>query len=135
MDTLLDLFPNLVHYLELLPVACVAVLSGAAHYFSLADETERKEGKAFFVAKIVFTSAFLALLVYATLSATDLPYLAKVGISAAVGYFGIDKAIELAQKALSLRRSGGEDDATKAERIRKNVDSARKRTRKTDAKE
>lgn len=129
IEILLDLFPNLVQYLELLPVSCVAILSGAAHYFNLADRGTTEQSKLFYAIKIVFTSAFLAILVYAILSATDLPYLAKVGISAAVGYFGIDKAIEIAQKAMSLRKSGGEDDATKTERVRKNISNARARGR------
>ena len=53
--------------------------------------------------RAIITCAFLAVLCYAILAATDLPYLAKVGISCAIGYFGIDKAIEIVQKFISLK--------------------------------
>lgn len=101
METLLLYFPNITHYLQLLPVSLVAILAGVVNYLG-QDYCHKSKMQTF---KVVCTSAFLALLTYSILTATDLPYLAKVGISAAVGYFGIDKAIELVQKLLSLRNN------------------------------
>ncbi|TLD79852.1 hypothetical protein LS68_009280 [Helicobacter sp. MIT 05-5293] len=109
MDTLLYLFPNVEHYIELIPVACVGILSGIVNYFNL----EEKKPSKLYALKIVCTSAFIALTAYTILSATDLPYLAKVGISAAIGFFGIDKALEYIQKIIALKNNGGMSDQDK----------------------
>ncbi|GLH58070.1 hypothetical protein [Helicobacter ailurogastricus] len=53
---------------------------------------------------VIFTSGFICICIFAMLSTTQLPYMAKIGISASVGYFGIDRAIEVVQKILSLRK-------------------------------
>ncbi|BEG56466.1 hypothetical protein NHP21005_01540 [Helicobacter sp. NHP21005] len=53
---------------------------------------------------VVCTSGFICMCVFAMLSSTNLPYMAKVGLSASVGYFGIDRTIEVVQKILSLRK-------------------------------
>ena len=55
--------------------------------------------------KRIIISSFLCIVTYSILSATDLPYLAKVGISACVGFLGLDKAINLVKEIISLRRS------------------------------
>lgn len=101
MDTLTEIFPNLVKYLELMPVTLMGLLSGIVSYFNNADKDSNNAYKQ--AIKNILTCAFLAILAYSILSATDLPYLAKVGISCAVGYFGIDKAIEIVQKIIELK--------------------------------
>ena len=101
MDTLTELFPNINKYLELMPVMLMGLLSGVVSYFN-DGSTESKVAYKHAIKSIV-TCAFLAILAYSILSATDLPYLAKVGISCAIGYFGIDKAIELVQKIIALK--------------------------------
>ena len=95
----MTIFPNLKEYTQLLPVSMVGLLSGVVSYYG-AESRNLKE--AF---RIVITSMFLTLMVYSILSATDLPYLARVGISAFIGYFGVDKAIELVQNILAFRNN------------------------------
>ncbi|WP_066389548.1 phage holin family protein [Helicobacter himalayensis] len=104
MEQLLIFFPNLTYYMELLPVSVVALLAGCMNY--LGQEKGNRDLK--LSLKIVATSAFLALITFSILSATDLPYLAQVGLSAAVGYFGIDNAIEIVQKLIALKSNKGE---------------------------
>lgn len=95
----MTIFPNLKEYTQLLPVSIVGILSGVVSYYG-AESRNLKE--AF---RIVITSMFLTLMVYSILSATDLPYLARVGISAFLGYFGVDKAIELVQNILAFKNN------------------------------
>lgn len=96
----IELFlPNYREYFQLLPISIVGILAGVVSYYT-AEYKEFKEAL-----KVVITSVFLTIVVYSLLSATDLPYLAKVGISACVGYFGVEKAIELVQKIISLKNN------------------------------
>lgn len=91
---------NLVLYAELLPIFIVGLVSGVVAYMKTepnARDTNRE------VFKIFFTSVFLAMVVYAILTATDLPYLARVGISAGVGGLGIDGFLEIVNKILGLK--------------------------------
>ncbi len=106
MEQLLILFPNLAHYLELFPVSFVAILAGVMNY--LGQEKHNKD--LILTLRVVATSAFLALITYSILSATDLPYLARVGLSAAVGYFGIDNAIDIVQKLIALKSNKRGDE-------------------------
>lgn len=117
MDFITDLFPNLHKYLELFPVCLMGLLSGVVSYFNSKTEPHT-QGAFTTVVKSIITCAFLAIISYAILSATDLPYLAKVGISCAIGYFGIDKAIELAQKMINLKgtRSENHEDTDKGKK-------------------
>ena len=101
MDTLTEIFPNLGKYLELMPVTLMGLLSGIVSYFNGSAKDSNNAYKQ--AIKNILTCAFLAILSYSILSATDLPYLAKVGISCAIGYFGIDKAIEIVQKIIALK--------------------------------
>lgn len=96
---ILKIMPFLNEYIELLPICFVGIVSGCINYLQV-ESAGKKE-----TIRIIITSSFLTILTYAILTSTSLPYLACVGISAAVGYFGIDKAIELAQKLLSLKGS------------------------------
>lgn len=105
IEALLEIFPNLKHYTQLLPVCFVGIFAGIVNYLQVkrndCDLDDRYNIKA--TLKTVITSTFLTLLTYSILTATNLPYLACVGISATVGYFGLDKAIEIVQKIISLR--------------------------------
>ena len=99
MDTLTEIFPNLPAYIELLPVFVIGLCSGIVAFFGDKSEHHTK----FYAIKCIVTSAFITIIMYSILAATDLPYLAKVGISCAIGYFGIDKAIEIVQKIIALK--------------------------------
>lgn len=107
IEMLLELFPNLKHYTQLLPVCFVGIFAGIISYMQMekvdCDLNDKHNIKR--TLKTIITGTFLTLLTYSILTATNLPYLACVGISAAVGYFGFDKAIELVQKIISLRSS------------------------------
>ena len=85
-------------FLELVPIGLIGILAGGLNYFNSPHETIRH------ALVVVITSAFLCICAFAMLSATDLAYLAKVGISAAVGYLGLDNAVEVVKKILSLRK-------------------------------
>lgn len=88
-------------YLELLPIALVGLLAG---FMSALDNSEDIR-KCFKIGiKRIILSSFLCVVAYSILSATDLPYLARVGISACIGFLGIDKAIEYAKELISFRK-------------------------------
>lgn len=102
---LLELFPNLKHYTQLIPVCFVGLLVGLVNYMQYTPQDCDMNDKSGIkrTIKTILTSTFLTLLTYSILTATNLPYLACVGISAAVGYFGFDKAIEIVQKIIALK--------------------------------
>lgn len=104
------------HYLELLPIAIVGILAGVVSFFNDEQDTPNKLRAHFKVAiKSVLTSSFLCVIVYATLSATDLPYLARVGIAAALGFLGIEKALNLAKELLAFKNGNKEGKGGKNE--------------------
>lgn len=106
MDYLVELFPNLPAYLELVPVFIIGLCSGLVAFFS--DKTEQPTK--FYAFKSIITSAFITIVMYGILSATDLPYLAKVAIACAVGFFGVDRAIEIVQKLIALKGARTTDE-------------------------
>lgn len=126
LELLLELFPNLVHYLELVPVLFVALLAGVVSFYNQTnnDGSIKSKKDAF---KIIGTSAFLGLIAYSLLSATDLPYLAKIGCTSAIGFFGIDKTIEIVQKIISLRNNGGQTDKEKNAELKEALEKANKK--------
>ena len=101
MDYLVDLFPHLPAYLELVPVFVIGLCSGLVAFFSDKSGNHTK----FYAFKSIITSAFLTIVMYGILSGTDLPYLAKVMFSCAVGFFGVDRAIEIAQSLIAMKGS------------------------------
>lgn len=125
LELLLEIFPNLIHYVELFPVFIVALLAGLVSFYNQVNEYSTPKTKRDAV-RIIGTSAFLGLISYSLLSATDLPYLARVGISAAIGFFGIDKTIEIVQKLLSLRNGGGQTDKEKSAELKESLKKVKK---------
>lgn len=104
MEALLEIFPNLKHYLELVPICMVGLIAGVASYFGDGDE-QRCLTRGI---KAIITSTFLCIVTYSMLAMVEgIPYLAKVGVGATIGYFGIDKTIDLLQKLRGVK------DATK----------------------
>lgn len=118
MDILIELFPNIGKYLELLPVFVIGLCSGIVAFFSDKSGDHTK----FYAIKCIVTSAFITIMMYSILAATDLPYLAKVGISCAVGFFGVDKAIEIAQTLIAMRGSRTTEQVDKPRDKRKRSD-------------
>lgn len=102
-DLLRCFLESLNPYLELLPIALVGLLAG---FMSALDNSENI-AKCFKIAlKRIVLSSFLCVVAYSILSATDLPYLARVGISACIGFLGIEKAISYAKEILNFKRGG-----------------------------
>lgn len=106
------------HYLELLPIAIVGILAGIVSFFN-EEQREDTSNDIRYLLKValksVVTSSFLCVIVYATLSATDLPYLARVGIAAALGFLGIEKALNLAKELLAFKNGNKESKGGKNE--------------------
>lgn len=117
MDFITELFPNIHKYLELMPVLLMGILSGIVSYFNNGGASDSH--KAYNPLKSILTCAFLAILAYSILSATDLPYLAKVGVSCAIGFFGIEKAIEIVQKIIALKGARNTEQVDKKQNTEK----------------
>lgn len=118
MDYLLEIFPHLPAYLELVPVFVIGLCSGLVAFFSDKSGNHTK----FYAFKSIITSAFLTIVMYGILSSTDLPYLAKVMFSCAVGFFGVDRAIEIAQSLIAMKGS----------RTTEQVDKPREKHKRSD---
>lgn len=131
LNDIVTVFPELLHYLELIPVLVVSILAGVVSYYNRdSGDIPETKSQAF---KNIGTSAFLGVVTYSILSAVDLQYLAKIGISSCVAFFGIDKSIELVQKLLSLRSGGGKTDDQKNKDIKDSLESIKKADKKSSA--
>lgn len=91
--------------ISLVPILIISFFVGLASFFTQHEKGVSKVDIIKSLIKQVLLSIVLCLTVYSILSASDLPYLAKIGISCAVGFFGIDKALSIIQSILSLKNS------------------------------
>lgn len=98
MNEIIQHVPNLVEYLELIPICIIGFIAG---FVSHLDVFQTKQWGS--LIKAVLVSSFLGTTTYTLLSATDLPYLACVGVSAAVAYFGIDGSLQFIEKLMALK--------------------------------
>lgn len=91
--------------ISLVPILIISLFVGIASFFTQQEKEVSKADMIKNLFKQVLLSIVLCLMVYSILSASDLPYLAKIGISCSVGFFGIDKALSIIQSILSLKNS------------------------------
>lgn len=92
----------LAQYAELIPIALVGALSG---FMCILDSKDLSVGIKGALRRIL-VSSFLCALTYAILSTTELPYLARVGISACVAFLGFERAISYVKEFLEMRKGG-----------------------------
>ncbi|MGX2972866.1 phage holin family protein [Helicobacter sp. T3_23-1059] len=95
-------------YLELLPIIVLGVFAGLAKFFQRDDDPKHTAGLRDFFNNTI-ASMVICVIIYAALDSTDLSYLTKFAISGLVAFLGIDKALDYAQKLLSLRKGGNND--------------------------
>ena len=92
-------------YFELTPIIVLGIFAGLAKFFQRDDDPKHKvTWRDFFYNTIA--SMVICVIVYAVLDSTNLSYLTKFAISGLVSFLGIDKALDYAQKLLSLRKGG-----------------------------
>ena len=89
----------------ILPCILLGVFCGIGSYFNnfLHDENFKPS-----VRKVVasaFSSAITAFIIFAILDTTDFSFMVKLAISSGVAFFGIDKALDIVQKLMNLRKS------------------------------
>lgn len=87
----------------ILPCVLLGIFCGIASYFQnfLHDENFKPS-----VRKLVangLVSAIMSFIIFACLDSTDFSFMTKLAISSAVAFLGIDRALDIAQKLLSLR--------------------------------
>lgn len=87
----------------ILPCIALGIFCGVASYF---QNYLRDEGFVPNKGKLVangLTSAILSFIIFAILDSTDLTFMTKLAISAAVAFLGIDKALDAVERLLRLR--------------------------------
>ena len=92
--------------IAIFPCIVLGLLVGVANYFKPymeGNSTVITPGIGRFFGSAT-SSAVISFIVFALLDSTDFSFLTKLAISSAVAFLGVDKAIEIAQKILSLRR-------------------------------
>ena len=93
-------------YFELAPIILLGIFAGLAKFFARDDDPEHEATwRDFFYHAI--SSMVVCVIIYALLDSTDLSYMSRFAVAGLVAFFGIDKAIDYAQKILSLRGGGG----------------------------
>ena len=97
-------------YFELLPIIVLGIFAGLAKFFQRDDDATKPNPtwRDFFYNTIA--SMVICVIIYACLDSTNLSYLTKFAISGLVSFLGIDKALDYAQKLLSLRKGGSQND-------------------------
>lgn len=93
--------------LAIIPCILLGFLVGVANYFKpfLIDDNYKGTWKKFFASAT--SSAVISFVIFAVLDGTDLTFMTKLAISCAVAFLGIDRAVDLAERLLSLRKGGG----------------------------
>lgn len=103
---------NFLDFLEYLPLILVGFFMGLFKALRAEvlreDEEDESAISKFDVLKIFIVEgiqgAVFCFVVYGLLSLTELPYIFKVCVGALIAYLGIDKAMELVEKVLSIRK-------------------------------
>lgn len=93
--------------ISLIPLFVIGIFVGIAGYFSNFDKEDKENSARDFFKHLIVSSA-ICLIVYSILSATELPYLARLGVSCAFAFFGIDKALSIIKDIINLRGSKNE---------------------------
>lgn len=89
------------------PCILLGFLVGVANYFKpfISDDNYKGTWKKFFASAT--SSAVISFMIFAILDSTDLTFMTKLAISCAVAFLGIDRAVDLVERLLSLRKGGG----------------------------
>lgn len=87
----------------IIPCIFLGLGSGCASYFSNFLTHEDYHGSWRKMIGTTLSSGIIAFIVFALLDSTNLTFMTKLALSAAVSFLGIDKALDLAQKILNLR--------------------------------
>lgn len=91
----------------ILPCIVLGIFCGLASYFSnFMHDENYKPSKRKLIANAM-TSAILSFIIFALLDKTDFSFMNKLAISSAVAFLGIDKALNLVERILNLRKGGG----------------------------
>lgn len=105
-------------FFELFPILIIGVLSGIANFCRKdSDEETEANWRDFFYQ---FSSSILICgIVYAILDSTNFSYMTRWAIAGAVSFYGVDKALEIAQKLLNLRNGGSNvsKDTTETKKV------------------
>lgn len=91
-------------FLELVPLLLVGLFAGIISFFNCNAGFQLKV----FIVKCL-TSMFICACIYALLDLIQITYMAKIGISAFVGFMGLDTSIGYLDKLLQALRSRGEN--------------------------
>lgn len=101
------LFENLDKLIELIPITIIGLLVGGVSYFTETDKNggddNVKDSSLKDALKHTIYALAVCVIVYACLDATDLPYIARVGIASAASFFGLDNVIKICQDLISFR--------------------------------
>lgn len=93
-------------YFELAPIILLGIFAGLAKFFARDDDPQAEaRWRDFFYHSI--SSMVVCVIIYALLDSTNLSYMSRFAVAGLVAFFGIDKAIDYAQKILALRGGGG----------------------------
>lgn len=93
-------------YFELAPIILLGIFAGLAKFFARDDDPQAEANwRDFFYHAI--SSMVVCVIIYALLDSTNLSYMSRFAVAGLVAFFGIDKAIDYAQKILALRGGGG----------------------------
>lgn len=95
-------------YLAIIPCILLGFLVGIANYLKpfLVDDEYKGTWRKLFASAL--SSAVISFMIFAILDDTNLTFMTKLAISCAVAFFGIEKAIDLVERLLSLQKRGGQ---------------------------
>ncbi len=94
-------------YMAIIPCLVLGFLVGVANYFKPFMSDDNYEGTWRKFCASAMSSAILSFIIFAVLDGTALTFMTKLAISCAVAFLGIEKAMDLVERLLSLRKGGG----------------------------
>ena len=93
-------------YIAIIPCLVLGLLVGSANYFKPFLENHDFKGSWHRMLASILSSSVLSFIIFAILDSTDLTFMTKLAISCAVAFLGIDKALDLVERLLNLRKGG-----------------------------
>lgn len=95
-------------YWAIIPCLILGFLVGVANFFKpfMSDDDYKGTWRKFFASAM--SSAVLSFIIFAILDSANLTFMTKLAISCAVAFLGVDRAVDLVERLLSLRKGGGQ---------------------------
>lgn len=93
----------------IIPSIVLGLFCGVAAYCSKLDDSMERKPSVIRAISNGLSSAVLSFITFALLDSSSLTFMEKIGVSSAIAFLGLDKALDVVERVLRLR-SGGKNE-------------------------